>query len=75
MTDADSRCVIASGAGRGGATGGSWSLWPLHDTTCGPDLVPAFVNPLVVASAAVCVGLGVITIAARNRQSTRAATD
>ncbi|MFC6085607.1 hypothetical protein [Sphaerisporangium aureirubrum] len=25
-------------------------MWPLRDTTCGPDLVPGFVNPLVVGA-------------------------
>ena len=59
-TDPDDRCRIAM---RGRMpydperTGGSSSMWPLHDTTCGPELVPAFVNPLVTGSAVVSVVL------------------
>ncbi|WP_433368048.1 hypothetical protein ACQPZX_40795 [Actinoplanes sp. CA-142083] len=56
MTDADDRCTIAS-PGSHPSPGGVTSLWPLHDTTCGPELVPAFTNPLVIASAALCLAL------------------
>ncbi|WP_412739860.1 hypothetical protein [Krasilnikovia sp. MM14-A1259] len=45
-----------------GATEGSATLFPLHDTTCGPELVPGFVNPLLVGSAVVFAALVVIMV-------------
>ncbi|MDI6104098.1 hypothetical protein QLQ12_36455 [Actinoplanes sp. NEAU-A12] len=73
MTDAEDRCVIASRTAVGYehpvSSVGATSLWPLHDTTCGPDLVPAFVNPLVVTLALLCLTLVVVTAAARVRRA------
>ena len=59
-TDPDDRCRIAMGGDMPydpERAGGSSSMWPLHDTTCGPELVPGFVNPLVAGSAVVSVVL------------------
>ncbi|MFI7215693.1 hypothetical protein [Micromonospora maritima] len=74
-TDPDDRCRIAM---RGRVpydpdrAGGSSSLWPLHDTTCGPELVPGFVNPLVAGSAVVSVvliaSMAWVRISARRQQ-------
>jgi hypothetical protein len=73
MTDAEDRCVIASRNAFGYehplSSAGATSLWPLHDTTCGPDLVPAFINPLVVALSVLCLTLVVVTAAARARRA------
>ncbi|WP_431880336.1 hypothetical protein [Micromonospora marina] len=74
-TDPDDRCRIAM---RGRMpydperSGGSSSIWPLHDTTCGPELVPAFVNPLVAGAGAVSVVLlaTMAWVTIRARQST-----
>jgi hypothetical protein len=72
MTDAEDRCVIASrnafGSEQPLSSAGATSLWPLHDTTCGPDLVPAFINPLVVTSAVLCLTLVVVTAVVRVRR-------
>lgn len=55
-TDPDDRCGLVRpdlyAYGHRGPEGGAQSMWPLHDTTCGPDLVPGFVNPLVAGSVA-----------------------
>ena len=59
FTDIDDACAI-SRSGASPADGGSQSMWPLTDTTCGADLVPSFVNPLVVGSAVLFVALPVI---------------
>ncbi|HWS38853.1 MAG TPA: hypothetical protein VN408_39700 [Actinoplanes sp.] len=70
MTDADDRCALASRNASSyehpfsPSSDGAMSLWPLRDTTCGPDLVPAFLNPLVVALAVLCLTLAVVTAAA-----------
>ncbi|MGC5052401.1 hypothetical protein ACLQ2S_13200 [Micromonospora sp. DT48] len=65
ITDVDDRCALRQVAGydhhRGVPAGGSHSMWPLQDTTCGPDLVPGFVNPLVASSAALFVALAVFS--------------
>ncbi|GAT71470.1 hypothetical protein PS9374_07161 [Planomonospora sphaerica] len=70
-TDPDDRCTLVrpetDGFGYTGPDGGSLSLWPLHDTTCGPDLVPGFVNPLVVGSTVLFVVLPMIIVVARTR--------
>lgn len=72
MTDAEDRCAIASPSFRGHdhvlRSGGMQSLWPLHDTTCGPDLVPSFVNPLVAALTLLCLTLGAVTVVLRGRR-------
>ncbi|KAB1161417.1 hypothetical protein F6X68_04735 [Micromonospora sp. AMSO12t] len=64
MTDADDRCALKRPEGydyrHGAPAGGSHSMWPLHDTTCGPDLVPGFVNPLVAGSVVLFVALAMI---------------
>ncbi|MBE1484369.1 hypothetical protein [Plantactinospora soyae] len=71
ITDADDRCALRRPEGYdyhlGAPAGGSHSMWPLHDTTCGPDLVPGFVNPLVAGSAVLFVALGVIMTAVKIR--------
>ncbi|GAA4604807.1 hypothetical protein GCM10023195_16480 [Actinoallomurus liliacearum] len=46
MTDKDRVCRFAPSGVRTGHNGGQ-SLLPLSDTTCGPDTVPAFVNPIL----------------------------
>lgn len=74
-TDPDDRCALVRpdlyAYGHRGPEGGSLSLWPLHDTTCGPELVPGFVNPLVAGSVALFVAsvlvMVVLTIRARRR--------
>jgi hypothetical protein len=72
LADAEDRCAIASpdtyGYDHPLSSAGTQSLWPLHDTTCGPDLVPAFVNPLVVALAVLCLMLVAVTVAAKVRR-------
>ena len=71
MTDVDDRCALRRPEGydyrHGPPDGGSHSMWPLHDTTCGPDLVPDFVNPLVAGSAVLFVALAVISTVMRVR--------
>ncbi|WP_431895531.1 hypothetical protein [Nonomuraea sp. bgisy101] len=81
-TDPDDRCGLARpdlyGYGHRGPDGGSHSMWPLHDTTCGPDLVPGFVNPVVAGSATLFAALMVImTVAtvAKARSRRRASQD
>ncbi|MGC5028442.1 hypothetical protein [Micromonospora sp. DT229] len=63
LTDADDRCALRRVEGydprHGAPSGGTQSMWPLHDTTCGPDLVPDYVNPLVVGSAMLFLVLAV----------------
>ncbi|MGN9787010.1 hypothetical protein ACTMTF_36695 [Nonomuraea sp. ZG12] len=74
-TDPDDRCGLVRpdlyAYGHRGPEGGAQSMWPLHDTTCGPDLVPGFVNPLVAGSVALCAAslmiMVVVTIRARRR--------
>ncbi|MGK5521123.1 hypothetical protein ACSNN9_17435 [Micromonospora sp. URMC 107] len=71
VTDADDRCGLSRpdryGYGHRGPEDGALSMWPLRDTTCGHDLVPGLVNPLVAGSAALFVALAVIMIVARTR--------
>ena len=59
LTDPDDRCGLVRpdlySYGYRGPASGSQDMWPLHDTTCGPDLVPGFVNPLVAGSVALFV--------------------
>ncbi|RFU37826.1 hypothetical protein DZF91_30865 [Actinomadura logoneensis] len=59
MRDVKDRvCRYTSEGASAGHTGGQ-SLLPLSDTTCGPDTVPGFVNPLLVVLATLlvlCVG-------------------
>ncbi|MCX4387127.1 hypothetical protein OG777_09315 [Micromonospora peucetia] len=75
VTDPDDRCGLARpdlyGYGHRGPDDGSSGMWPLRDTTCGPDLVPGFVNPLVAGSAALFVALTVIMIVVRIRARRR----
>ncbi|MFC0507812.1 hypothetical protein [Micromonospora costi] len=72
ITDADDRCALRRPEGydyrHGGPAGGSHSMWPLHDTTCGPDLVPGFVNPLVAGSAVLFLALAVIMTVVKIKQ-------
>lgn len=74
-TDPDDRCALARpetyGYGHRGPDGGTQSMWPLHDTTCGPELVPGFVNPLVAGSAALFVVLAVIMTVVKVRSRRR----
>ncbi|MFI6824832.1 hypothetical protein ACIBJE_28375 [Micromonospora sp. NPDC050187] len=69
LTDADDRCGIARpdlyGYEHDGPAGGTHSMWPLRDTTCGPDLVPWFVNPLVAGSIVLLVVLVAVMVVAR----------
>ncbi len=75
-TDPDDRCGLARPDlytyGHRGPEGGSQSMWPLYDTTCGPDLVPGFVNPLVAGSVALfavsVLAMVALTIRARRRR-------
>ncbi len=77
LTDHDDRCAIARPDlypyEYEGPQGGTTSMWPLHDTTCGPDLVPDFVNPLVAGAVllflALVVTMGVCSL--RSRRSRR----
>jgi hypothetical protein len=61
----DDECFVvrpeAYGPQDRGPVDGTLTMWPLHDTSCGPDLVPNFVNPLVTGSAGLFVTLAVIT--------------
>ncbi|MEU7898038.1 hypothetical protein AB0B45_34905 [Nonomuraea sp. NPDC049152] len=74
-TDPDDRCALAQpetyGYGYRGPDGGTQSMWPLHDTTCGPELVPGFVNPLVAGSAGLFVVLAVIMTVVKVRSRRR----
>ncbi|MDI6103800.1 hypothetical protein QLQ12_34820 [Actinoplanes sp. NEAU-A12] len=76
MTDAVARCAIVRpdlhGVDGPAHVGGSESLWPLHDTTCGPELVPAFVNPLVAGLAVLCVAFTALTSWAKISRAARA---
>ncbi|BCL15444.1 hypothetical protein [Micromonospora sagamiensis] len=69
VTDADDRCGIVRpdryGYGYHGPADGTHRMWPLQDTTCGPDLVPWFVNPLVAGSVVLLVVLVVVMVVAR----------
>ncbi|MEU7861066.1 hypothetical protein [Nonomuraea sp. NPDC049141] len=73
LTDPDDRCGLVRpdlySYGYRGPANGSQDMWPLHDTTCGPDLVPGFVNPLVAGAvalfAASVLTMTVVTIRAR----------
>ncbi|MFG2063504.1 hypothetical protein ACGFIK_19030 [Micromonospora sp. NPDC048871] len=71
LTDADDRCALRQPEGydprHGAPSGGTQSMWPLHDTTCGPDLVPDYVNPLVVGSAMLFLALAVTLTSVRVR--------
>jgi hypothetical protein len=73
MADAEDRCAIASpdtyGYDHPLSPTRVQSLWPLQDTSCGPDLVPAFVNPLAVALAVLCLTLVAVTVAAKVRRA------
>ncbi|MEU4227606.1 hypothetical protein AB0F17_25215 [Nonomuraea sp. NPDC026600] len=72
-TDPDDRCGLVRpdlySYGYRGPANGSQDMWPLRDTTCGPDLVPGFVNPLVAGSVALFAAsvliMAVVTIRAR----------
>jgi hypothetical protein len=69
MADAEDRCAMGrAGPAEPLGTGGSAGLWPLHDTTCGSELVPSFVNPTVVVAVGLCAALIVLTAGARRRQ-------
>ncbi|MCX5121751.1 hypothetical protein OG992_31735 [Micromonospora sp. NBC_00362] len=78
VTDADDRCGLARpdlyGYGYRGPADGSLRMWPLHDTTCGPDLVPGFVNPLVAGSAVLFVALAAVTAVMKIRSMERRST-
>ncbi|MFC4585713.1 hypothetical protein [Sphaerisporangium corydalis] len=77
-TDPDDRCALASPGtyayGHRGPAGGSQSMWPLHDTTCGADLVPGFVNPLVTGAVLLFAVLVVYMTATRIRSRHRLRT-
>jgi hypothetical protein len=49
-------------------------MWPPHDTTCGPDLVPGFVNPLVAGSVALFTASVLVMVALTIRARRRAAS-
>ncbi|MFB4287583.1 hypothetical protein ACBI99_08095 [Nonomuraea sp. ATR24] len=70
-TDPDDRCGLARpdlyAYGHRGPESGALSMWPLGDTTCGPDLVPGFVNPLIAVSVTVAVAATVALVARRRR--------
>jgi hypothetical protein len=73
MADAEDRCRIASPGtydpDRAHPSASVQSLWPLHDTTCGHELVPGFVNPLVVAGTMLCLTFVGIAVAAKIRRA------
>ncbi|WP_433389330.1 hypothetical protein [Micromonospora sp. KLBMP9576] len=75
VTDPGDRCGFARpdlyGYDHRGPEDGSLRMWPLRDTTCGPDLVPGLVNPLVAGSAALFVALAVLMIVVRARSRRR----
>lgn len=83
ITDPDDRCGLTRpdlyGYGYRGPDDGSLDVWPLQDTTCGPDLVPGFVNPVVMASTALAGVLSMILVfvgggSARRSRATRPGT-
>ncbi|MBQ1044117.1 hypothetical protein KBX35_11000 [Micromonospora sp. C32] len=71
LLDPDDGCMLRRPEGYdhrvGASADGSSSMWPLRDTTCGPDLVPGYVNPLVAGSAVLFVVLLVVLILAEVR--------
>ncbi|MFI7248049.1 hypothetical protein [Micromonospora chalcea] len=71
LLDPDDACMLRRPEGYdhrvGTSVDGSSSMWPLRDTTCGPDLVPGYVNPLVAGSAVLFVVLLVVLILAEVR--------
>ncbi|MEO3814358.1 hypothetical protein ABGB17_35615 [Sphaerisporangium sp. B11E5] len=77
VTDPGDRCHVARhdlySPGHQGPAGGVQTMWPLHDTTCGPDLVPGFVNPLVTGATGLFVVLLLIMTVAgvRSRRGSR----
>ncbi|MGX6602647.1 hypothetical protein ACWKSP_10985 [Micromonosporaceae bacterium Da 78-11] len=82
MADFDDRCRLAFRAahrtGFSADADGVESFWPLHDTTCGPELVPAWVTPVTLGFAASAVVILALTIwikvrgRARNRAGSTA---
>ncbi len=71
ILDPDDACMLRRPEGYshriGASADGSSSMWPLRDTTCGPDLVPGYVNPLVAGSAVLFVVLLAVLILAEVR--------
>ena len=67
LTDLDDACRIAGTTLVGGAPERGEGLVPLHDTRCGAELVPGFVNPAAGGLAVTAAVLATVTVRARRR--------
>jgi hypothetical protein len=60
VKDPEDRCMYMPEGFRQNPSGSS-SMWPLHDTRCGPELIPSFITPVVAASVALFLICAVTT--------------